>query len=102
MYDVMSVGDTTLDCFLTLSADEADLQCDVKKHETEICFNFGSKIPVAGLDFSLGGNSANVAVGLTRLGFKVGHCTIYGDDLVGRIAGEKLESEGLSKEFVQI
>lgn len=100
MYDVISIGDTTLDCFLTLSPDEADLHCELKKHTTEICFNYAGKIPVDGLDFSIGGNAANVAVGLKRQGFNTGLYSIYGEDEVGRLIDEKVGEEGLSKEFI--
>jgi sugar/nucleoside kinase (ribokinase family) len=102
MYDIISIGDTTLDCFLTLSDSEADLRCELKKHTTEICFNYAGKIPVDGLDFSLGGNAANVAVGLKRQGFNAGLYSVCGEDEVGRIISEKIEMEGLSKEFIQM
>lgn len=101
-YDVLCIGDATLDCFLTLSENEADLHCELKKRTTEICFNYAAKIPVAGLDFSLGGNAANVAVGLKRQGFGSGLYSIYGDDEVGRIIGSKLDEEELSREFVHV
>ncbi len=100
MFDLISVGDSALDAFLTLDEKEASVKCKVKKEDCEICFNYGSKIPVEALDFSLGGNAPNVSVGLKRLGFNVGLYTIHGDDIVGRIADEKIEAEGLSREFI--
>lgn len=99
-YDVVCVGDTTLDCFLGLSQDEAELKCQIHKEKCEICFDYGQKIPVESLDFSLGGNAANVATGLKRLGFGVGLYTIHGDDEAGRMIEEKIKAEDLSTEFV--
>jgi len=100
MLDVISIGDSTLDALLTLDEGEADVHTDVKKHDLEVCFKYGSKIPVEALDFSLGGNAPNVSVGLSRLGFNVGLYTIHGDDIIGAMVDEKIETEGLAKDFI--
>ena len=100
MYDVISVGDSTLDCFLSLNQNEAELKCQINKDKCEICFDYGQKIPVESLNFSLGGNAANVAIALNRLGFGAGLYTLHGDDEAGRIIGEKIKLEGLRGEFV--
>lgn len=100
MYDVICVGDITLDCFLTLNQNEADLHCQINRQKCEICFDYGQKIPVEALNFSLGGNAANVAAGLKRLGFNPGLYTLHGDDEAGRLIEEKVKSDELSTEFV--
>jgi ribokinase len=76
-YDVITVGEATMDAFMTLH-DSHD-----KYHLTEkgeLCFRHGEKINVEKYDFCMGGNAANVAVGLSRLGFKATICGETGDD----------------------
>lgn len=76
-YDVITVGETTMDAFMTLH-DTHD-----KYHlttEGELCFRHGEKINVERYDFCMGGNATNVAVGLARLGLKATLCSEIGDD----------------------
>ena len=54
-----------------------------------------------GVDFALGGNAANVAVGLSKLGFNLGLYSLHGDDETGRIIDEKILKEGISPRFVE-
>ena len=99
-FDVVSVGDASLDAILTLNEKEADFHHQQSEGSDEICLPFASKIPVARLDFSLGGNAANVAVGLTRLGLKTGLYSIQGDDEVGFLVRGKMKQEGIPEDFL--
>lgn len=63
--DFVCVGDATRDLFLFLKSTPV--------------FD-GSKIPVDDIAWSLGGNAANVAVGLAKLKVNVALATIFGDD----------------------
>jgi|SRR6185369_5558209 len=76
-YDVITVGETTMDAFMTLhdSHDKYHLTT-----EGELCFRHGEKINVERYDFLMGGNATNVAVGLARLGLKATLCSEIGDD----------------------
>ena len=77
-FDVISIGETTLDAFMTLH--DVKHNCRYDTQEGMICFKHGSKIDVDRYDFSMGGNATNVAVGLSRLGLKVTLFSEIGDD----------------------
>lgn len=98
--DIVSVGDSTLDVFLTLNEQDVDIHCRLDRPTCEICFNYADKIPVESVDFSLGGNAANNAVAMSRLGFKTALYTIHGEDETGRMIGEKMKDEGLATDFI--
>lgn len=100
MLDVISVGDATLDVFLTLNENDVDIHCRIDKPTCEICFNYADKIPVDSVDFSLGGNAANHAVAMSRLGFKAALYTVHGDDETGRNIDEKMRKEGLVTDHI--
>ena len=79
--DLLSVGDASIDVFLTPTQSEA--LCQINTKECYIAFSYGEKIPVRNLEFSVGGNAANNAVGTTRLGVKTGLVLTLGDDAGG-------------------
>ena len=101
MVDVICIGDATLDVFLKLRDDEAEVSCSLNKEKCQISLPYGSKIPVASVDLSLGGNAPNVAAGLKRLGFETGLLSRVGDDEIGSIIQSKLKAEGLSLSLVK-
>jgi len=77
-YDVITLGETTIDAFLTLHDD--NVKCHLDAHTNELCLKHGEKINVQRYDFTIGGNATNVAVGLSRLGLKATLMTEVGDD----------------------
>ena len=77
-YNVITVGESTIDAFMTLAHANSDAHLD--KENGGLCFRFGEKIDVERYDFTIGGNATNVAVGLSRLGMKATLCTETGDD----------------------
>src|SRR5579864_2182927 len=77
-YNVITVGESTIDAFMTLAHANSDAHLD--KENGGLCFRFGEKIDVERYDFTIGGNATNVAVGLSRLGLKATLCTEIGDD----------------------
>lgn len=97
-YDLISVGDASLDVFITPS--ETETMCRVDTKECFICFSYGDKIPVKSMDFSIGGNAANNAVGVTRLGLKTALVLTIGDDLVGDQIEKRLAEEGVDLTYV--
>ena len=96
--DILSIGDASMDTFF--SPTESDALCMINDKECYIAFSYGDKIPVKHLEFSVGGNAANNAVGTTRLGLKAAIVLTIGDDGVGKQITEKLESEGVDTTFV--
>lgn len=90
--DLISIGDASLDVFLDPSSSESLCQLDNK--ESHICFTYGEKIPVKSLEFSVGGNAANNAVGSKRLGVNAAVVLTLGSDSVGNMILEKLKKKG--------
>ncbi|OGM56857.1 hypothetical protein A3E46_00350 [Candidatus Woesebacteria bacterium RIFCSPHIGHO2_12_FULL_46_16] len=96
--DLLSVGDASIDVFLTPTQSEA--LCQINTKECYIAFSYGEKIPVRNLEFSVGGNAANNAVGTTRLGVKTGLVLTLGDDAGGNQIIEGLKKEGVDLTYV--
>jgi sugar/nucleoside kinase (ribokinase family) len=96
--ELLAIGDASVDVFLAPTESEALCQIDTK--ECLIAFSYGEKIPVKSLDFSVGGNAANNAVGARRLGVKSGLVLTLGDDSVGNQIIERLKVEGVDLTYV--
>ncbi len=90
MFDFVCVGDATIDNFYFI--DEASVRCDRNERNCTLDLKYGQKIPVKNFAQSLGGNAANVSVGLARLGVKTALVTTFGNDDRGgkikRVLGE--------------
>jgi len=98
-YTLLSIGDATYDTFITPS--EAEALCDINNQECLICFSYGEKIPVSSIDYSVGGNAANNAVGSSRLGIAVAIMTSLGTDLVGETILHRLHTDRVDTSFIQ-
>ncbi len=77
-YDLIAIGNATIDEFLTLQNASEHIRLDPQTHELRI--KSGEKIPVDSCEFHLGGNAANVSVGLSRAGFSVALMAETGTD----------------------
>jgi len=99
-YDIISIGDATLDNFVKLH--EASVNCDINKENCMLCLSYADKIPVERLDHVIGGNAANNAVGASRLGLSAASYTIVGEDKTGEEIKETLEANGVSCEYVEV
>ena len=91
--DLISIGDATVDVFMTPT--ETETLCQVDTKECFIAFSYGDKIPVKSLEFSVGGNAANNAVGARRLSVNSTIVSTVGDDSVGEMIAAKLKSESV-------
>lgn len=93
-FDIVTVGDATIDAFLTLKDEGGKVYLDTKSNY--LCVKFGEKIDVVSCDFSLGGNATNVAVGVSRLGLKTALAVEIGDDefsakIINTLTKEKID-----------
>lgn len=95
--ELLAIGDATMDVFITPS--ESETLCEIDSKECLICFSYGDKIPVKSIDFSVGGNAANNAVGTKRLGVRSGMLVTLGGDTIGNQIIEKLEKEEVDLSF---
>ncbi len=96
--ELLSIGDASIDVFLIPTESEA--LCQVNSKKCFISFSYGEKIPVRNLEFSVGGNAANNAVGTTRLGIKTGLVLTLGDDAGGNQIIDGLKKEGIDLTYV--
>jgi len=96
--DLLSIGDATIDVFMTPM--ESETICKVDTKECLIAFSYGDKIPVKNLEFSIGGNAANNAIGTRRLGISTGIVLTLGADNVGDMIVDRLKKEMVDVTYV--
>jgi len=97
-YNVITVGESTIDAYMSLAHANSDAHLDTKNHG--LCFRFGEKIDVDRYIFTIGGNATNVAVGLSRLGKKAALCAEIGDDEFSLKIRNVLASEHIERVLV--
>ena len=97
-FDLITIGDASLDVFITPT--ESETLCQLDSKEALVCFSYGEKIPVKEMESSIGGNAANNAVGTKRLGVNSAVMLTLGDDEVGSQIVRKLEKENVDTTYV--
>ena len=96
--DLLSIGDASIDVFMTPT--ESETLCKIDTKECFIAFSYGDKIPVKNLEFSVGGNAANNVVGVRRLGVNSAIVLTLGDDNIGNLIVDKLKKENVDVTYV--
>ncbi len=100
-FDLISIGDTTLDVFLELDESDAKVKCGPDGEDCKLELSWADKIPVKKkTNVPAVGNAANVAVGCSRLGLASALYTILGEDSTGKESFQLLKSEGVSKDYI--
>ncbi|HET9946513.1 MAG TPA: carbohydrate kinase family protein [Patescibacteria group bacterium] len=99
-FDVVAVGDAFVDAFLSIH--NPTEVCSYDETTEKLSLHAGAKILVDECDFMLGGNSCNVAVGLSRLGLKTALVAELGDDEFAQKIHHGLEKEHVSLDFAKI
>ena len=98
-FDVISIGDTTEDIFLELN-EEIKVVKD-PKGKKYLGLAYAEKIVVEKVtDVLAVGNSANVAIGSSRLGLKTALYTVLGNDDIGEEMAQVLYREGVAKDYI--
>lgn len=97
-FDVFCIGKTTIDEFLVLNKSTSQYHLDSRTGF--ISFKHGEKIEVEHFEFCLGGNATNVAIGLSRIGLKVGLCSEIGDDEFGQKISNQLHKENVDRSYM--
>lgn len=90
---ILVIGDVSFDVFLTPRS--SDTFCRKQQEESYICFTYGDKIPVDSVSYYPGGNAANVAIGLQRLGIDTSLLTTFGDDSLSQLVQKHLTDESI-------
>ena len=93
MPQVLTIGNASVDHFVTLPDNYAEAYCDIKTHTDSLIIPYGAKIPIQESQILLGGNAANVSVSLSRLGIKVLPVIPLGIDEFSHFALSLLEKE---------
>jgi pseudouridine kinase len=96
MPEITVIGDATIDHFLTIPEDSITTYCKIPSHTCELTLPYGAKVPAERSELKCGGNAANIAVGLTRLGKKVHAIIPLGTDMFSHLAHGILEKEDVS------
>lgn len=87
--NILVIGSSVIDLFLSVEASHAPIIGD------KVSLTLGDKIPSEIKKLGLGGNAANVSVGLTRLSIPTTFYTYLGKDILSREIEEKLTAEGV-------
>lgn len=86
---VLSIGTAVVDLFLSIDRKY------YKSNSNSVEFRLGNKIPMSAGDMAIGGNAANVSVGLSRLGFESLLYTYLGRDTLSLQVQKDLSSENI-------
>ena len=94
-FDLFAIGKATIDAFLTITKTNKHFRLD--KKTKELCIKYGDKVTVDKVHFLIGGNAANVSVGVSRMGFKTGIAAEIGADEFTQKIVSGLKKEGVSE-----
>lgn len=98
MFDLITVGDATIDTFIKIH--DAEVKCTLNHTDCKICVTYGSKIAVDQLTHLVAGNAANNAVGASRLKLKSAIYVNVGADSSGKMIADKLELEKVDLRYL--
>jgi len=98
MFDLIAIGDVTIDTFIKLDT-IASLQCTKDHQHCSLCIPFGTKLGVSQVQRLWGGNSGNAAVGSSRLGLKSALYSEVGNDTDGKTIFDSLNKNKVSTTY---
>lgn len=100
MFDLIAVGDATIDNFVQIH--DAEVRCNLNKTECVLCVKYGDKIAVDKFTHLVAGNAANNAIGGARLKLKSAIYVNVGSDPAGKQISDKLKEEGVSPRYIVV
>lgn len=99
-FDIVTIGDSFEDVFVT---PDLDVQSDRTLASGKgIIFELGEKIPLKSVDYDIGGSACNVAVGLSRLGYKTSLVSLLGDDTPKDKVLDRLDEDNVDRSNLTI
>jgi len=101
MFDLVTIGDSTIDNIVVIDDQEAHIQCGVNKDDQQLCLNYADKIPIKKTGQTIGGNAANIAVATSKIGLATAIITELGDDINGNIVKHELERARVDTKLVK-
>ena len=75
---ILVIGDVTIDNQVII--DNASIECDFDHTNCKLCLDYAAKIPISNSFQTIGGNGANVSIGLARLGIDTMLLSSTGND----------------------
>ncbi len=96
MFDVVTIGAAILDVFFQSS----QFKLIEQNGGLALCERYNEKVDVEQAMITSGGAATNVAVGLARLGLKVGCIAEVGKDVAGSVVLTDLQKEGVSTDML--
>jgi len=99
IFDVIAVGGAKVDIFLDAHDTNQHFRLDEKTGE--LCIRSGDKVLIDKAHFMIGGNGANVAVGLARTGLKSAVVEEIGSDEFAQKIVNVLNQEGVSERLLR-
>ena len=100
MFDLISIGDATIDNFVQIH--DAEVRCSLNKQDCKLCIDYGDKISVDKLTHLVAGNAANNAVGGARLKLNSAIYVNIGEDPSGKQILDKFKEESVSTRYVVV
>jgi ribokinase len=94
MFDVITIGDAVIDTHINI--DNASVNCDVDTRTCKLCLDYAGKIPITNTFQALGGNAANTACGLAKLGLNTAILSTLGNDSNGRMIANELKKNNVN------
>lgn len=99
MYDVLAIGDPTIDAFIRLK--DAQVTCDVNREHCMLGLRFGDKVPFEfAVEVPAVGNAANASVACVRVGLSAAFRGSVGNDKNGEIIIEAFKKQGVATELI--
>src|SRR3989344_1094268 len=100
MFDLISIGDATIDNYVLIH--DAEVRCNLNKTQCLLCVEYGDKIAVDRLTHSVAGNAPNNVVGAARLKLKSSIYANVGSDSSGQQITEKLKQENVDIRYIRV
>lgn len=94
-YKLLSVGDILVDEFLKIPESGGKVEFQLDHSNRMISFPYGEKILAEDVDYAVGGNAANNAVGMSRMGIKTVLLSTIGDDWTTKVILDTMAKEGV-------
>ncbi len=99
-FDLIAIGDAKIDAFLTV--DNSNKHFRLNKDTDELCVKLGDKAFVDNIHILPGGNASNVAVSISRLGFKAAIIAEIGKGVFSEKVIENFKKENVSTDLLKI
>ena len=99
-HDVISIGGATQDVFVRSDAAEVIRVSDKQKEKAWIGFDYGAKIPVDNIRFTVGGGATNTSVSFAYLNLQAACMVKIGEDSAGDTVVQRLKDKGVDTSFV--